>query len=240
MERMKHSPQLRDRRVQRLLEERLPQRILLYVFALFLLSLGVVFNVNADLGISPIGVVPFVLSLIAGLSMGTFTFMVFAVLVLLQILILRRDFRWIQLSQIVFAVFSGYFVDFSRFLLGDFRFPTYFGQLLTLSIGMVLIASGIALHMRARIVNLPPAALILAISTKTPRLKFHQVKILLDSFLVLLAIALSFSMLGGLYGVREGTVIAALLIGRMLPHVYRLWFPMLKKIGLETEDAKSF
>ena len=238
MERFERGLQFRERCVQRLREERLPQRVLLYVFALFLLSLGVVLAVNADLGVSPIGVMPFVLSLITDLSLGTCTFLVFSLFALLQVLILRKDFQWFQLAQILFAGFFGYFVDFSRFLLGDFYIPSYFGRLLTLGLGMTFTASGVVLHMRARIINMPPAALMLAIATKIPRAQFHQVKIVVDSSLVVLAILLSFLVLGGLFGIREGTVLSAMLTGRLFPIASRLWTPVLKKLGIQTEDAK--
>jgi len=225
-----------NHRLVRLLKEaQLPQRVLLYVFALFLISLGVVFNVNAYLGVSPIAVLPFTTSLIFGLTLGTAAFLVFSLFALAQVLILRREFQWIQLSQVLVSRLVGYFVDFLNMLLGDFRIPGYGGQLLMLAIGIVLVASGVALHMKARLVTLPPAALVAAIAKKL-RSQFHKVKVVVDCSFVAAAAALSFLFLGSVVGIREGTVISAILMGRLIPYINRAAAPVLRKLGFQTED----
>lgn len=200
-----------------------------------MLSLGAIFVVNSDLGASPVQAVPLVASLITGLSIGTSFFVILTVFTVLQICILRRDFQWIQLTQILAAFLFGYLVDFSNFLVGEVRIPGYFGQLLMLGIGILLTASGVTLHMRARIVNLPPEALTAAITSKIPNGVFHKVRIVQDSALVVIAAVLSLLFLNGLYGVREGTVLSAVLVGKCIQYTNRLWVPLLEKLGFQTE-----
>lgn len=213
----------------------LPQRILLYVFGVFVLSLGAIFVVNSNLGASPVQAVPLVVSLITGVSIGTSFFAILTVFTLLQICILRKDFQWIQLTQIFAAFLFGYLVDFSNFLIGGLQIPGYFGQLLMLGIGIVLTANGVTLHMRARIINLPPEALTAAITSKIPKGVFHRVRIVQDSTLVVIAVLLSLIFLDGLYGVREGTIISAVLVGKCIQYTNRLWVPLLEKLGFKTE-----
>ena len=207
-------------------------RVLLYVFGVFILSLGAVFTVGANLGVSPVQVVPFVSSLVSGLSLGTSLFAVLTIFTLIQVAVLRKEFKWIQLTQIVAAFLFGYLVDFSFFLVGDVQFPGYFGQLLKLAIGIVLTACGVTLHMRANLVNLPPEALTAAITSKIPNSEFHKVRIVQDLTLVAIATALSFIALGGLYGVREGTVISAVLVGKCIQYTNRVFVPVMEKLRL--------
>jgi len=203
----------------------------LYIFGVFVLSLGAIFVVNSNLGASPVQAVPLVVSLISGLSIGTSFIVILAVFTLLQICILRREFQWIQLTQIFAAFLFGYLVDFSNFLVGRVQIPGYLGQLLMLVIGIVLTASGVTLHMRARIINLPPEALTAAITSKIPNGVFHRVRIVQDSILVVIAALLSVLFLGGLYGIREGTVLTAILVGKCIHYTNRLWEPILEKLG---------
>jgi len=146
----------------------------------------------------------------------------FVIFVVLQILLLRKDFKWINLTQIIFSFIFGYFVDFAAWVMNDFTLPTYFGQLAMKLIGIILISLGIVLYMKARLVSLPPEAFAEAIAAKIPRCQFYQAKIAKDSTLVIIAIVLSLVFLGGVFGIREGTVLAAVLIGRLIPIIEKI------------------
>jgi len=220
-----------ERLKERLRQERLPQRVLLYVFGLFILAVGVSMAVRSNLGVSPVQSMPLVLTYITGLSMGTCVFLAFSAYTLLQIPILGRGFKWYQFAQIPAALVFGYLVDFTQFLLGGFYIPTYFGQLAKLGIGIFLIANGIVLHMRPKLINQPPDALVAAVATKTKSGAFYRAKIGTDLTLVALSILLSFVFMNGLYGIREGTVIAAVMIGKCIPLAGRIWGPTLERLG---------
>ncbi|MCL2579619.1 MAG: DUF6198 family protein [Oscillospiraceae bacterium] len=211
-------------------ERHLPQRILVYVIGLLIAAFGVAFAVNSDLGLSPVQSFPFVLSRITGLSMGTWVKVVLSFFILMQAAILRKEFRPIDVTQIVFAVIFGYFVNFTQFLLGDFRIPTYGGQLTFLFLGMVCIATGIIFYMDAKLVNLPSEGIVAAIAYKLDK-PFHIVKIFADSTVVLSALALSLIFLGGLDGVREGTIASSILIGKMIPAIRRIVTPIIAGLG---------
>ena len=201
-----------------------------YVFGLFVLAMGVAFSINSQLGVSPVNTLPFVISQILGTQVGMWTTALMALFVAAQIAILRKKFKWINLTQVIFAFIFGFFVDFTRWILGDFLIPTYFGQLAMLAISIVLIAAGIVLFMSARLVNLPPEGFCAVIADKYLGGKFHIAKIIMDSALVAAGIALSLLFLGGLIGVREGTVISAVLIGKIIPAIKKALTPILSKL----------
>ena len=147
----------------------------------------------------------------------------------MQILILRKDFQWINLSQILFSTLFGKFVDFAKMVLDGFCFPTYAGRLLMLAISIVLIAIGISMYMGAKLVNMPTEGLASAIAAKLPNKEFHQTKVMVDCASVGTALILSVCFLGGLQGIREGTIISAIVIGKVIPYANKLTKPILQK-----------
>jgi len=213
-------------------EAQLARRLLLYVFGLFIVSIGVALALGSGLGVSPVDSFNYVLSLVTGLSVGTCVFFMFLLYTLLQIPILGKQFKWIQLTQVAVAFLFGYFIDFALFLVGDLRLPTYFGQALQFGIGIFTVSSGLALYMRTNLINLPPDALVAAIATRIPNGTFHRVKIVFDCLMALLTALLSLLFLHGLYGVREGTVFAAIFLGKWIPLARRLWVAPLEKCGI--------
>ena len=210
---------------------------MLYLFGMFLISLGSAFTIASNLGVSAIQAVPLVLSFVTGLTIGTSLFIVMSAFVLMQILILRKEFQLILLMQLLVSFIFGYFMDFSLFLLRSLQPYSYPAQLLMLVIGISLTANGILLYVRADLINMPPEGLTVALTKKIPNSKFHRVRIVQDCSLVIIAVILSLSILHGVYGVREGTVISAVLIGRLIPLAGRLWRPLLRRIEPEAEST---
>ena len=88
------------------------RRYLLLCAGLAIMAFGVAFSIKASLGTSPISSVPYVVSLFAPLTVGTATIVMHCVFILLQILILRRQYHPIQLMQLPVAVLFGYLTDF--------------------------------------------------------------------------------------------------------------------------------
>jgi uncharacterized membrane protein YczE len=102
-------------------------------------------------------------------------------------------------------------------LFRDFSLPTYLGQLLMLGISVVCISLGIILQRETNLVLLPPEGIVEAITKKIPNGKFHIIKMMLDCVFVALAIILALAFLGNFAGIREGTIIAAVFVGRIMP-----------------------
>ena len=70
------------------------KRILCYYAGLFLMTMGVSFSGKADLGMSPVNSIPYVLSEIyTGLSMGTWIIIIFSLYIAIQFLLLGKNFQ---------------------------------------------------------------------------------------------------------------------------------------------------
>ena len=204
-------------------------RIVLYIIGLFFMAMGVAFAVNSNLGVSPVTSLPYVVSLIVNTALGTCVIIVYGIYIVLQILILRREFRIINLTQIIFSTIFGYFTDFTKWLLADFTLPTYAGQLVMLAISIVVVAFGVFLYMEVDLVPMPMEGLTQSIAKKVGK-PFHNVKIVVDCSSVVLGIILSFVFLHGLLGIREGTVITAIVVGKVMGLFKKPLQPVIQKL----------
>lgn len=187
------------------------------------MAMGVAFSIKSNLGVSPVNSIPYVLSLVTKINQGLLTTIVFSTYVLLQIVILRKEYKPIQLLQIVFSGMFGYFVSFANFTLQGIESPSnYVMKLMFLGISIFIVAVGLLLYLTANIMPQPSEGLILAICKKTG-IQFHKIKITFDSTVVAIAAAISFIAFGKLNGVREGTIISAVLIGKVLGVLTKRW-----------------
>ncbi len=188
------------------------KRYAIFLNGLFVNSLGVSMITKASLGTSPISSIPYVLSLKFPFTLGEFTIFFSLFLILLQLLILRRNFKAEHLLQIPISVLFGYFIDLSMVLLTFIDLRSYFVQIAGLLCGCVILGFGVYLEMAADVAMLPGESFVRAI-VLTWKTNFGTTKICFDVSMAVIAAVLSFVFAGRLDGVREGTVIAALLVG---------------------------
>ena len=194
--------------------KKLAERYLLLCAGLVIMAFGVAFSIKAGLGTSPISSVPYVVSLFAPLTVGTATICMHCVFILLQILILRKKYQLVQLLQLPVAVLFGYMTDFAVWALQGIGPQNYFHQWVFCVIGILLVGIGVSFEVTAGVVTLAGEGLVLAICQAAP-IKFGNMKVLFDVSLVGIACILSFVFVGGLHGVREGTVAAAVCVGQV-------------------------
>lgn len=208
------------------MEENL-KRILLFIFGLLILSLGTAVSITASLGVSPISSVPYVLSLIAKMDQGIMQMIIFLIFIILQFVILGRNFKKENLIQIPVAIASGIVLSFWNNLLINFRPDSYAVKFITLLVSIFFISLGVAMMITSRFTPAPPDAFCIAVSEKAG-IPVHRVKNVLDVSFVIISSLLTFLVLGKIVGIREGTVMSALLIGPLLgilkPRVEKMFF----------------
>lgn len=204
-------------------------RIGIYCFALLLLAFGVAISVNSNLGVSPVNSLPYVVSRILNVQMGTCVTVIFCIYIALQVCILGKEFRPINLLQIVFSTIFGYFVDFAKAVVGDFSIPTYPGQLTMLAVSIVLIALGVLLYMEVQLVPMPMEGLSASIAQKLGK-PFPTMKTVVDCIVVFTGIVLCFLFFGKLDGIREGTIITAAVTGKLIAILKKPISPVIQKI----------
>ena len=197
------------------------KRYLVFFAGLFVNSLGVSLVTKADLGTSPISSIPYVLSLNFPLTLGEFTILFSLLLILLQLAMLRKNFRLEHLLQVPFSVAFGYFIDLTMWMIGDLRLDSYAAKAGFLLIGCAVLGFGVYLEVLADVAMLPGESFVRAVCTAWNR-EFGMTKVACDVSMTVLAASLSFLFAGRLDGVREGTIVAALLVGFLARLVGRL------------------
>lgn len=203
-------------------------RLGIYCLGLLILAFGIALAVNSNLGVSPVSSLPYVVSQIAGISLGTCTILVYIGYILLQMLISRK-FQPALLLQLVFSTIFGWFVDGAKWVLGDFCLPGYFGQLVMLAASILLIGFSLVLYIDVQLAPMPAEGLVGCLSEKLGK-PFSSMKTLVDCSSVLLGAVLSLLFLHKLTGIREGTVLTALLVGKMMGLLRKPVGPIIKKI----------
>lgn len=188
------------------------KRYLLFLVGLFINSLGVSLVTKASLGTSPISSIPYVLSLNFPFTLGNFTIIFSLLLIALQILILRKNFKIENILQIPVSIAFGYFIDLTMYLFFWVNPQNYFMKVIALLLGCLVLGFGVYIEVVADVVMLPGESFVRAI-VQTWHTNFGTTKIIFDSSMTIIAGVLSFIFSGRLNGVREGTVIAALLVG---------------------------
>lgn len=148
----------------------------------------------------------------------------------MKILILRKKIKLIQLLQLLVAIFFGYFTDFALWLIQDISFSFYYEQWILSIIGILLVSIGVWLEVKADIVVLAVEGLVMAICKVLP-IKFGNMKMILDTSFVIIAIVLSFVFMDGLYGIGAGTVAAAIFVGLIVKWINKLSKVVIPKLS---------
>lgn len=190
------------------------KRYLLFILCLLFMGLGVALTKHGELGVSPISSVANVVSLkFTSLSFGTWLTISNCVLLLGQILLLRRDFKPIQLLQIPLSFLFGWFTDLGLQLVSVIPNDSYPVQILLVLAGIVVLGFGITLGVIADVILNSGEAFVKALADVTHK-DFGNTKIAFDICWVLLSIVLSLLFFNGqLLGTREGTLLSAVLVG---------------------------
>lgn len=205
------------------------RRYIIFFLGLLFNSLGVAFVTKATLGTSPIAAIPYSLSLIIPvLSLGTWVVLFNLLLIVIQVAILKKDANKFQVFlEVIIAFLFGYGVDLAMFFLQKISPEIYSFKLLLLLIGCCIIAFGAYLEVIADVVMLPGDAFIRAI-TKALHKEYGTVRMISDITMSVIAAVMCLVFLHQLSGVREGTIISALLIGNLVK-IFSRTLPLLSK-----------
>ncbi|MDS0524194.1 DUF6198 family protein [Clostridium sp. SHJSY1] len=216
-------------------KKELLKRYVFFIVGLFINALGVSFITKASLGTSPISSIPFTLSKGFSLTMGEFTFILNMFLILGQAFLLKKNFEKVQLLQIPVSFLFAFFIDLTMEGLSFLNPSIYALKLIYLLIGCLILGFGISMEVIADVVMLSGEAFVKAISD-TMKKEFGTTKIVFDASLTIGACIISLIIFHNIVGVREGTIIAALIVGLIAKFFNeRLGFidELLKDIGMD-------
>lgn len=169
------------------------QHILLLA-SMFLMTFGVALCVRSNLGSGVISSIPMAFSLAGeaglapGWTIGGYTNVMNIILVMAQILVLRKRFEPIQLFQLVVGFIFGAFLDINMWITSYFSsYEPLYAQTIAQLGGATVLGLGVALEIRCGSVTMPGEGIQVAISRVTGK-PFPIVKIIVDTTLVILAV----------------------------------------------------
>ena len=194
----------------------LPFRIFMLLFGTACASFGIALTTTSGLGTTPISSVPWTLTAITGLSFGTTTFLINLLFYLIEAVLLGKAMPKWNILQIPAVLVFGIFIDLGM-AVAKLIEPTSWPAGLVMSLaGNLWLAVGIVLQVRSKTLVQPG------------RKAFGSIKVFFDCFLVLSAAVLGFFVLNEVVGIREGTLISAVLVGSLVKGISKL-FPEKKK-----------
>ena len=183
-------------------------RIAIYICGIFLLALGGVLAIKSNLGASPVSSLPLSISKVTSISLGTAAAILFIIYVGIQILILRRDFKIVQLLQIM---------NFFNAII-NINVDSFYIRIVICILSFFIKAFGVTFTITANIVPVAPDGLAQVISKKA-KIEFGKAKIYFDCVVVALSVGILLINNKGLDGLGIGTVLSALLVGRIVAYI---------------------
>lgn len=208
------------------------QHFLLLV-SLFVMTLGVALSVRSHLGSSVISSAPLAFAtagdagIVPRLSLGTYTNLLNILLVLGQLIVLRRRFEPVQLLQLVIGSVFGALIDLNMSLTSSLVCDTLTAQSVVQLAGCTVLAFGVAMEVRCGSVTMPGEGLPVAISMVTSK-PFPKAKIYVDISLVISAVISCYVFFGSWQWnvVGPGTLFAMLYVGLAVKAIGRHlgWF----------------
>lgn len=208
----------------------------LLLLSLEVMTLGVALCVRSDMGSSVISSLPVAMSmagaegLVPTFTVGEYTNLMNVLLVVAQVLILRRRFERVQFFQLLIGFVFGALIDFNMFLTSFFSFDGLLKGAMAQLGGCTLLGVGIAAEVRCGSVTMPGEGIQVAVS-RVSGVPFAKVKVMIDSTLVALAVGSCYFFWGKWQWcvVGPGTLFAMFYVGTLVrfcaPHMG--WFDRL-------------
>lgn len=212
------------------------RRYIIFLMGLFCVAFGIAFVTKAGLGTSAISAIPYTLSLaLPAISMGKWTILFNGLLLLGQWILMKGTMPKLEVAlAMVMTLLFGNCVDFGMWILGNLNPQLYLLKVLCLCAGICIMAFGVYLEVVGDVVMLPGDGFSRAIASVTGK-NYGTMKFLSDSAMVLVAAVLCILCFHSLVSVREGTVLAAVMVGNIV-RVYNHLFQNLAKRIVEPEQ----
>ena len=189
----------------------MPIRLPVYMAGMVILCFGIVLNTKTGMGVAAINSVPYSVSRITGLTLGTCTFILYFIFIIAQ-LIIRRSFSLKIILQFPMALLFGRLVDFFDNLL-NFMAKGYVDGFLLLAAAILLTGFGVTLSVGMDLVPNAADGMVNTLAWAAGW-EFGKMKYTFDISMMCLTCIISLVFAHHIIGIGLGTVFSALLIGR--------------------------
>ena len=210
------------------------KRALLAALGCIIISFSISCITVSNLGTATISTVPFVLNKVTGLTIGTLEMFLNFVCLFAEICILKRKFPISQFFiQVFLSIGLGVVIDLTMVLVLHFASDLYLNRFIMLMLGIVIQAFGVSFMILSQFMM--PLDALCDLLGKVFNKSFGFFRTSFDISLTSLAAILSFFFLRKIVGIREGTVLAALLIG----NIANIFIPISRKLWRISSQPKE-
>lgn len=203
------------------IDKKIILRFFLLIIGVSIMSLGIALSLKSTLGTPPISCIPAVLAVAFPLSVGEFTIIFNALLVLFQMILLRK-ITISQLAQMLVCILFGYMIDFILSIITFINPSDYISQWILLIISCLVLAFGLVIEVKSDITMLPGDGSVVAIGEVLNK-DWGKVKPFFDVTVVAIGVILALVFIGHLEGVREGTIFSAITVGFIIQFYNRIF-----------------
>ena len=204
-----------------------------YIAIVVFVSLGGIsaaLALKAAIGVSAYDALTQTIADMIHIKVGTMGIILNCSCILGQIVILKKDFKPIQLLQALVSVILGSVINFMLYEVYTFELTAYYQNLLLLILAYVLMAMFVGAVMTINLVTFALEGLCMALEKITP-FKFAKIRQAVDVISIILCLIISFGFQLPL-ALREGTIIGMLIFAPLMGMFMKLEEPLFRKWGL--------
>lgn len=212
-------------------------RVVIYLLGIVLVALGGIIAIKSNLGATPVNSLPLAISSVSILELGTVSTILFIIYVGIQIILLRKEFKAIQLLQIVFAVLFGRLMSYFNMMI-NINVENIFLRITVCLLSFFITSVGVMFTITADIVPIAPDGLAQAIAKKK-NIDFGKAKLYFDIVIVVLSVAVLLVGGKGLEGLGISTVLSALCVGRIVSLLNKHFKEKLESFIFYKEDTNN-
>ena len=210
-----------------------------YLAALVGLSAFDALAIKANIGVAPLEALQVSFSELSSIKVGTIAIMINFVFIIMQIILLKKEFKRSQYLQFFISFLSGFLVNL--WLYDVYRFPvsSYWERIILLAISYLGSTFFLGIVVSLDLITMPLEAFCMAFSRKK-NVAFSKVRQIADVVNTAASVLLSLLFHLG-FAVREGSVLAMIVYAPILGYFMKKETPILKKYGLlsDHEDAEG-
>jgi Predicted membrane protein len=211
------------------------KRYLIVVFCFMMIGVGCALTLKAGVGVSAWDALSQTGYDIFKIKAGTISMILNGFCVLVQIIILRKDFRLVQLLQIPCSIVFGYITNFVLYdILGNIEITNYFMNIVLFTFGIIWNALFVSVIMCIDAVTTALEGACQALTRVLP-FEFSKIRQAVDVISMAFILILVFTM-DIPSSIREGTVIAMIIFGPLLGIFMKHFEKLIIKLDLHNQS----
>lgn len=206
-------------------------KLIIVTISIIITAIGASLAMKAAVGVGAWDALSQSVSRVIDIKVGTFSMILNISCVVVQLILLRKDFKVKHVLQIFVSILLGIVVNFMYYeVLSNISIDNYLISVGLFILSCIICAIGVSTALLINLVSFPLEACCMVVAEKINK-KFGPIRQLVDivSIVIAMGVALAFR---DTITVREGTIIAMVIYGPMLDWIMRFISPRLRKLEL--------